>query len=92
MVRRQNNPPPENVEGTVRRVDGNLMTLSVGRDAGLVRGNTMHVFRLGHSPRYVGQVRIVEVTATQAVGQVIGRLYTPAKAGDRVASRILGGY
>ena len=44
------NPPPENVEGLVRRIAGNLVSISIGSDAGLTRGHTMQVFRLGQNP------------------------------------------
>jgi hypothetical protein len=85
------NPPPDNVEGLVRRAEGNLVTITIGSDAGLQRGHTMEVFRYGQNPRYIGRIRIVEVTPTQAVGQATGRLTAPMQVGDRVASRILGG-
>jgi hypothetical protein len=86
------NPPPDNVEGQIKRTDANsgLVTLSIGSDAGLSKGNTMEVFRLGPTPRYVGRIRIVEVTNNQSVGQVVGRLSGgPIQVGDRVASQIL---
>jgi hypothetical protein len=86
------NPPPENIEGLVRRAEGNLVTISLGSDAGLTRGNTLEVFRFGQSPKYVGRIRIVEVMQTSAIGTAIGRLSTPILVGDRVASRIVGGY
>lgn len=86
------NPPAENIEGLVRRAEGNLVTISLGTDAGLSRGQTMEVFRLGQTPKYIGRIRIVEVTATQSVGQASGKLSTPIQAGDRVASRIVGNY
>jgi hypothetical protein len=85
------NPPPDNVEGLVRRAEGNLVTITIGSDAGLQRGHTLEVFRYGQNPRYIGRIRIVEVTPTQAVGQATGRMTAPMAVGDRVASRILGG-
>ena len=89
-VNRGLNPPPDNVEGLVRRAEGNLVTISIGSDAGLQRGHTLEVFRYGQNPKYIGRIRIVEVTATQAVGQSTGRMTAPMAVGDRVASRILG--
>jgi len=87
------NPPPENIEGLVRRVDrDNLVSLSLGSDAGLARGQTMEVFRFGTSPKYVGRIKIVEVYQTSSVGVPMGKLMTPIQVGDRVASRIVGGY
>ena len=84
------NPPPENVEGLVKRTDGNLVSITIGSDAGLAQGHTLQVFRLGQNPRYIGQIRLIDVHPNQAVGQVMGRLTTPIKSGDTVASRILG--
>lgn len=91
MLAKGVNPPPENVEGLVRRAEGNLVTISLGSDAGLAKGQTMEVFRLGANARYIGRIRLVEVEAKQAVGQLTGRATSPIQVGDRVASRILGG-
>jgi hypothetical protein len=51
----------------------------------------MEVFRLGAIPKYLGQIKIIRVTPTQAVGQPTGRLNGTIQKGDRVASRIMGG-
>lgn len=90
------NPPTESVEGLVKTTDpSGLMTLTIGSDAGLTKGHTLELFRLNPTlptqSRYLGTVRILEATATQAVAQPLGRLSAPAQVGDRVASRILGG-
>lgn len=85
------NPPLENVEGLVRTAKGDLVEISLGTDAGLSRGQTMEVFRLGQNPKYIGRIRIVDVTANTAVGQASGRLAAPIQVGDRVASRIMSG-
>lgn len=90
-VARGLNPPPANLEGLISRADGNLVTITLGSDAGLERGHTMEVFRYGQNPRYIGRIKIVEVTHKQAVGQASGRMTAPMEAGDHVASRILGG-
>jgi hypothetical protein len=89
------NPPPENVEGLIKNTDpsSGLVTLTIGSDAGLSKGHTLEVFRLSnvpHQSKYLGTIRILEVTATQAVGQPTGRMAAPPQAGDRVASHILG--
>ncbi len=90
------NPPHEDVEGLVKNTDSSgLMTLTIGSDAGLTKGHTLELFRLNPSmpsqSRYLGTVRVLEATATQAVAQPVGRLAAPPQPGDRVASRILGG-
>lgn len=92
------NPPPENVEGLVKTVDvsssGVLMTLTIGSDAGLTRGQTLELFRSNlNAPsqsKYLGTVRILEADAKQAVAQPVGRLSDKPRRGDQVASRILG--
>jgi hypothetical protein len=89
---RGKNPPPDNVEGLIRRTDSSgLVTITIGSDAGVARGHTMEVFRLGRNPKYIGTIRIVEVTHHQAVGQPASRLNGRIEVGDRVASRIMGG-
>ncbi len=90
------NPPPENIEGLIKNTDpsSGLVTLTIGSDAGLTKGHTLEVFRLSPIPqqsKYLGTIRILEVTATQAVGQPTGRMSAPPQPGDRVASHILGG-
>jgi hypothetical protein len=90
------NPPQEDVEGLVKNTDASgLMTITIGSDAGLTKGHTLELFRLNPSTpsqsRYLGTVRILEAEAHQAVVQPVGRLSAPPQAGDRVASRILGG-
>ena len=83
------NPPPESVEGLIQRVDGNLVTLTIGGDAGLQKGHTLYVFGLGKDPGYRGQIRIVEVTPKVAVGEVVGKLSTRIKVGDTASSEIM---
>ncbi|HJT76392.1 MAG TPA: hypothetical protein VJ739_04245 [Gemmataceae bacterium] len=84
------NPPLENIDGLVTKLDpSGLMTLSIGSDAGLVKGNTLEVFRLSPA-RYLGTVRIISLTPHEAVAQPVGRPLAPIRVGDRVASRILG--
>jgi hypothetical protein len=89
------NPPPEYVDGLVQNSDpaSGLVTITIGSDAGLAKGQTLEVFRLSslpHQSKYLGTIRILEVTATKAVGQPTGRMAAPPQAGDRVASSIMG--
>ena len=88
-------PPPDSVEGLVRQVDpGGLVEITLGSDAGLLKGHTLEVFRLSSVPeqsKYLGTIRIIDVSATEAVGQPMGRLAGPIQVGDHVASRILTG-
>ena len=88
------NPPADSIEGLIRQVDGGLVKITIGSDAGLVKGHTLEVFRLSSVPeqsKYIGTIRIIDVSNTEAVGQPMGRLAAPIEVGDHVASRILGG-
>jgi hypothetical protein len=81
--------------GEVKAVDeqSGLLTITLGRDAGLVEGQTLEIYRLG-SPtnlsKYLGKISVVEVKATEAVAKPRGALTVPPKPGDFVAERIVG--
>lgn len=82
------NPPKERINGLIKTADpSGLVTITVGSDAGLAKGNTLDVYRLKPA-KYLGTIRLIEVTATQAVGQPLGRMTAPPRAGDHVASEI----
>ena len=84
------NPPPQSVEGVVTETTqrGDLIRISIGSDAGLARGHTLDVFRTKPSPQYLGQIRLTDVRATEAVGQPVDRLKAPVQKGDLVASDV----
>jgi hypothetical protein len=85
------NPPAGDVEGLIRAVEDNgLVKLSIGSDAGLAKGHTLEVFRVSPTPRYLGRLRIIEVSKSEAVGETVGRMLDRLKVGDRVGSRIIG--
>jgi hypothetical protein len=85
-------PPAESMEGLVKSVDpSGLVKLSLGSDAGLQRGHTLEAYRLNATTqKYLGRVRILEVTPTESVAQPLGRMSSPLQPKDTVASRILG--
>jgi hypothetical protein len=90
------NPPPENVEGLVKQTDSSgLMTITVGSDSGLSKGQTLELFRRNltspSNSKYLGTVRILEAYPKEAVVQPVGSLRDRPRKGDQVASRILGG-
>jgi hypothetical protein len=90
------NPPQESVQGRIRDVSpSGLVRISLGSDAGLIKGNTLEVYRLNtQAPdlsKYLGTIKIIEVTATEAVAQPISKPSGPLQTGDQVSSRILGG-
>jgi hypothetical protein len=89
------NPPQDNIEGLIRQVDASsgLVKITLGSDANLQKGHTLEVFRLSNVPdqsKYLGTIKIIDVSATEAVGQPMGHMAAPVQVGDRVASRILG--
>jgi hypothetical protein len=83
-------PPPEDVEGLVKAVDRQTgyVTISIGSDHGLSKGNTLETFRLVPEGRYLGTVKILQVRPNEAVAQPVGQFSSPIQLGDRVASRI----
>lgn len=86
----ENNPPSEQVEGLVKKVDkSGLLTLNLGTDTGLKKGQALEVYRLRPIPVYLGRVRIVEVSAKESVAQMIGKPQKPIQVGDQVASKLL---
>ncbi len=86
----EKNPPAQDVEGVVKKVDASgLVTISVGSDAGLVKGHTLEVFRTtAPTPKYMGTIQVLETTRTEAVCRPVGHMPGMPTAGDRVASRI----
>jgi hypothetical protein len=88
------NPPPEDVRGVVKQTDtqSGLMTISIGSDAGLSRGNTLEVYRLRPQPLYLGTMQIMDVRHNEAIGKLITGTQRrgPVQPGDEVASNILG--
>jgi hypothetical protein len=89
-------PPTVNVQGRIREVDpSGLVRISLGSDAGLVKGNTLEVYRLNtQAPdlsKYLGRIKIIQVTATEAVAEPVRKTAGPLQIGDQVSSKILGG-
>ena len=90
------NPPLDSVEGQISEVDpSGLVRITIGSDAGLVKGNTLEVYRLNtqipDQSKYLGRLRLIEVRNTEAVGQLMGKPPVPPQPGDTVSSKILGG-
>ena len=82
-------PPAKDVEGVIRQTNSTgMVTISIGSDAGLVKGNTLEAYRTAPTPKYLGTIRILAVSPDHAVGQAVGRLAGVIQPGDRVASRI----
>jgi hypothetical protein len=82
--------PPEDVRGTVKRLDGDMATISVGSDAGVSVGNVLQVYRLRPQPEWLCTITILAVTPNEAVGRLTGPKRIQVKPQDEVAATILG--
>jgi hypothetical protein len=85
-----NNPSAASVEGVVKSINaGGLMTISIGSDAGLAKGQTLDLYVRPHKPPIedahpFGIVRVVEVEAHQAVVKPVGDVARRLQLGDRI--------
>jgi hypothetical protein len=83
--------PREDVEGLVTQTDPDgYLTLSIGSDHGLSKGNTLEVYRLKPDPKYLGTIEILQVQTDKAVAKPISRPNGVIQRGDLVSSNILG--
>jgi len=80
-------PRVEDLQGTIQRVDGDLATMTPGSDAGVAVGMKLRVFHLQPKAEFLGELTILNVTPTQAVGRLSGPLARRIKAGDQVDAR-----
>lgn len=91
--RETKNPPPDDIRGRVTITDesSGFVTINLGSDNGVTKGNTLEVYRLKPRPQYVGTLRVYDVRPNEAVGKLMG---TGPRGkilkDDEVASRILG--
>jgi hypothetical protein len=85
----RDNPPPQDVQGVIKQTDASgLVTISIGSDAGLVRGHTLDVYRLYPRGQYLGKIRLIDVRATESVGRPVNRMNASIVVGDRVSSNV----
>jgi hypothetical protein len=87
--KKSDNPPPK-PRGFIEKTDGKgRVTISVGSEAGVTKGQVLEAYRLKPGPWYLGQIRIVEVTPKKAVAEVVWLTGTALEVGDRVATVLL---
>jgi septal ring factor EnvC (AmiA/AmiB activator) len=86
----QKTVPPEDVRGTIKRIDGDMATISVGSDAGVNVGNVLQVYRLRPQPEWLCTITVLAVTPNEAVGRLAGPKRIQVKPQDEVAATILG--
>jgi cell shape-determining protein MreC len=82
--------PP--AEGTVLETDAksDLVTISIGSDSGVKKGNKLVVYRLKPRPEYIGELSVIDSQPKEAVARPIKPLRAgPVQKGDIVASRVM---
>ncbi len=86
------NPPAVAVNGKIEKVVGDLVQINLGADHGLAKAHTLDVYRLQPEAKYLGMIRIVEASATTAIGRYTSPMGKPAggmlKVGDNVTSKL----
>jgi hypothetical protein len=79
------------VEGTVTETDAksDLVTVSIGSDSGITKGNTLLIYRLKPRPEYVGTFKVIDSQPKEAVARPIKPLRAgPVQKGDIVTGRV----
>ena len=85
-------PPADDVEGTVLETDAksDVVTISIGSDSGVKKGNKLVVYRLKPRPEYIGELNVIASQPKEAVARPIKPLRAgPVQKGDIVASRVI---
>ena len=66
------NPPAVIVNGKIEKIDGDLIQINLGTDQGVEKNHTLDVYRLAPEAKYLGRIRVVDATKSQAVGRLVG--------------------
>jgi hypothetical protein len=88
-----NHPPAKQVQGEIKEVnrDGGLVAVDLGNDSGVVKGNTLEVYRLKPRPMYLGAIQVVDVHGNRVVAKPLSAgMAEKLQVGDLVASRLIG--
>lgn len=80
--------PPDDVRGTIRRIDGDLATISIGTDAGVNVNNVLQVYRM-NPPEYLGTIQIIAASPQSSVGRLSGVKKSQVRVNDEVAANVL---
>ncbi len=87
----QNFEQPPRVEGVILALNegGDLVTISLGSDDGILKNHQLEVFRLGATPKYLGRIQVIESKADQSVAKVIPESRKgPFEKMDHVATKL----
>ncbi len=64
-----------------------LLTISLGENDGLIKGNELFVFRKGPNPKFLGKARVLDIEADKAVCDLFQRSGL-VEEGDDVATKL----
>ena len=90
------NPPSTYVKGTIVKVhpeDKTLVEISIGSDQGVVKNNTLEVYRMKPRPEYLGTIRVLDARHQNSVGRLMREGTTTIRQlqeGDIVATTTSG--
>ena len=88
------NPPPVYVKGRIEQIneaDKSLEKLTIGSDSGLLKDQTLEVYRFSPTPAYLGRLLIVDADLHHSVGKLLrqpGTTMPALQPGDEVASKL----
>jgi hypothetical protein len=98
LIAEKMDAPPPPVDGLVSEVKKDntnrpkMITITVGEDDGLLKGNVMSVMRSGvggKKPQYLGQVRIIVIAPNSAVCEVVESAKNGIiEVGDNVTTKL----
>lgn len=87
-------PPPPKVDGLIletrdaRKTGVSFVTVSIGGDDGLTKGNVLTMFR-DREGKYLGKIRLVQVYPDHSVGTIIrSTLNGTVERGDNVTTKL----
>jgi hypothetical protein len=81
-------PPPPDVEGIVRKVDGKYVEITLGENDGLKANHTLKIWRTGADAKYLGEVKVFTTQPKTAVVTAVS-VSAPIKEGDVVGANLL---
>ena len=87
----ENYKQPPRVEGLILALNegGDLVTISLGTDDGILKNHQLEVYRLGSTPKYLGRIQVIETRADQAVAKVLPETRKgPFEKFDHVATKL----
>jgi hypothetical protein len=75
----------------VTRIADDLVSVSLGSDQGVAKGQTLHVYRTQPEAIYLGTLRVIDASSNQGVGRSSPRTEKgkEIRVGDRVTNQLL---